>query len=335
QRSERDPLQVDSSHFHDREDDGKRQRDRKRDDGPGPDAETHEAHGHDDDDGLPERRREVANSVVDDKRLIGHEDRIDADRQIGPDLAHSLLDIPAEGQNIAALLHGDSNTYGRFSVDPKHRLRGIRISAVNLGDVAQSNQATIRDEIHRQYILLGFECPRYAQLERFVAGLQSPGWADDVLCRQGGSQSRPVESQTGELLNREFDEYLFILSTKDLDFRHVRHLHQPGANILRVVFEFAMGKSVCSDAVDDSENIAEFIVEPRADHAVRESVAHIANTGANVVPNGGNLRGAGLALQIDEDGRQSGASVAAQKIEARRLLKRALEPVSKLLQGVV
>ena len=60
---------------------------------------------------------------------------------------------------------------------------GIRIGAVNLGDVAQSDQAPIRHEIHRQDILLGFECARYAQHELFVAGLQSPGWADDVLRR--------------------------------------------------------------------------------------------------------------------------------------------------------
>ena len=43
----------------------------------------------------------------------------------------------------------------------------------------------------------------------------------------------------------------------------------------------------------------------------------------------------GLAFQIDEDRRQSGAGEAAQKIEARRFLKRALEPVGNLLQGVV
>ena len=139
-----------AGHFHDREHDGERQRDRKRDDGAGPNAETDKAHRHDDGDGLPQRRREVANGVIDDKRLIGHEDRLDAQRQIGPDLAHGLLDIPAEGQNIAAFAHRDGNADGRFSVDPEHRLRRIRIVAVNLGDVAQPDQTAVRDEIHRQ-----------------------------------------------------------------------------------------------------------------------------------------------------------------------------------------
>ncbi len=206
---------------------------------------------------------------------------------------------------------------------------------MHLGDVAQPDQAAIGDEIDRQDVPLGFECPRYPQDQPFLAGLQNAGWADDVLRRQGRRQSRPVDPQTGELLNREFDEDLFVLGAKYLDFRHVRHLHQPGANILRIVFQFAMGKSIRGDAVDDAVNIAEFIVEPRADHAGRESVAHIADAGANVVPNGGNLRGAGLAFQIDKDRRQPGAGKTAQKIEARGFLKGPLEPVGNLLQGVV
>ena len=96
--------------------------------------------------------------------------------------------------------------------------------------------------------------------------------------------------ETGELLHREFDKYLFVLSTEDLDLRDVRHLHQPRADILDVVTELAMGESVCGEAINDSENIAEFVVEPRADDAVRQSVAHIADTFANVIPDVGNLR---------------------------------------------
>jgi len=124
------------------------------------------------------------------------------------------------------------------------------------------------------------------------------------------------------------------LSAENLDFRHVRHRLQPRANILCIVFEFAVSESVRGDAVDDSENLTEAVVEPRPDHSVRKSVAHIADVGANVVPNRRNFSGARLAFQIDEDRRQSGARVAAQKIEARRLLKGALEPVGNLLQRV-
>src|SRR5277367_1760913 len=96
-----------------------------------------------------------------------------------------------------------------------------------------------------------------------------------------------------------------------------------------------MGKSVGGDAVDDAVNVAEFIVEPRTDHAVRQGVAHVANAGANVVPNRGDFRSPGLAFQIDKDGRLAGAGKTAQKIEVWRFLKGPLEPVGNLLQGVV
>ena len=156
------------------------------DNGAGSNAETDEAHRHDDGNGLPQRRGEVANGVIDDKRLIGHEDGLDAEGQIDPDLAHRLLDIPSKGQNIAAHPHRDGNADGRLSVHPKHGLRRVRIGAVNLGDVAQPDQTPIRDKIHRKDVLLGLECARYAQDEPFVPGLQNPGWAYDVLRRQRG-----------------------------------------------------------------------------------------------------------------------------------------------------
>jgi hypothetical protein len=75
--------------------------------------------------------------VIDNKRLIGNEHRLDADWQIGTDLAHRLLDVPAQGQDVATLTHGHCNADRRPAVDAKHRLRRIGIGPVNSGDVAQ------------------------------------------------------------------------------------------------------------------------------------------------------------------------------------------------------
>ena len=41
------------------------------------------------------------------------------------------------------------------------------------------------------------------------------------------------------------------------------------------------------------------------------------------------------ALQVDEDRRDAGAGEAAQEVEVRRLLQRALEPLGDLLERVV
>jgi len=262
--------------------------------------------------------------VIDDKRLIGHEGGLDAEGQIGPDFAHRLFDIPSKCQNIAALPHRDGDANRRLAVHPKHGLRRVRISSVDLGDVAQPDQTSIRDKIHRKDVLLRLERARYPQDEPFVPGLQNPGWADDVLRRQRGGQSRPVDPETCELLHREFDEYLFVLSAEDLDLRDVGHLHQPQANVLDLVAELAVGEPVRGNAVDDPEYIAEFVVEPRTYYVGRQRVAHVPDALANVIPDVGDLPGGGLLFQIDKDRRATRARKAAYKIKARRFLQCAL-----------
>jgi hypothetical protein len=146
---------------------------------------------------------------------------------------------------------------------------GSGIGAVNLRNVAQTDQASVRYEVHPQDVLLGLECARYAKRQLLVAGLQDPRRADDVLRRQGGGQRGAVDPKACELLNREFDEDLLVLSAEDLDFRDVWYLLQPVTDALGVVSKFAMGKSVGRNPVNDPENVAEFVIEPWTHHTGR------------------------------------------------------------------
>ena len=56
---------------------------------PGPNAEADEAHRQNDRDRLPQRRHELGDRALDRHRLIGDQFRLDAERQIGGDLAPS------------------------------------------------------------------------------------------------------------------------------------------------------------------------------------------------------------------------------------------------------
>ena len=171
----RNALQIDADEFHDRKHDRKRQRDRKRDDGAGPDAEADDAHRHDDGDRLPQRLHELADRTLDDGRLIGHQRRLDADRQIGGDLVHVPLNVSAERQDVSALSHGDGEADGRLSIDPKHRLRRIDEDPPDAGNVAQSEQAAVRGDIDGQNIQFGFERAGDAKRELFITRLQDAG----------------------------------------------------------------------------------------------------------------------------------------------------------------
>src|SRR5262249_53394868 len=159
----------------------------------------------------------------------------------------------AEGQNVAAIAHGNGDADRGLAIDPEHRLWRIGIGAVHLSDVAQPNEAPVRDEVDPQNVLLGFESAGDPQCESFITGLQKPGGADDVLSRQCGGKRGTVDPETRELLNREFDEDFFVLGTEDLDFRHIGDVHQARANVLDVIFQLAMSEPVGRDAINYAE----------------------------------------------------------------------------------
>ena len=96
-----------------------------------------------------------------------------------------------------------------------------------------------------------------------------------------------------------------------------------------------MGESIRGEAVDQSISVAKVVVEPGADNAGRQRVADVADVLPNLIPDVGNLGGCRRPFQVDEDGREAGLRVAAQKIEALGFLKFALEPFGDLLKRVV
>ena len=60
---------------------------------------------------------------------------------------HGVLDVAAEGEDVAALAHGDGEPNALFPVDAEHRLCGVGGAADDLRDVAQADDQAIRDEV--------------------------------------------------------------------------------------------------------------------------------------------------------------------------------------------
>ena len=145
--AERDSLKVDSERRHGDEHDGEDERDRERHDGAGPHAEGDEADAKDDGDGLPQRLHEVGHGVLHGDGLVRDERRFDADRQVRLDLGHGVLDVAPEGEDVAALPHGDREPDAVLSVDAEHGLRRVGRAARDARDVAQTDHPAVRDEI--------------------------------------------------------------------------------------------------------------------------------------------------------------------------------------------
>ena len=135
---------------------------------------------------------EVMNSPIapsDHGGLVGHQRRLDADRQVGGDVVHGPLHVAAERQDVAAVAHGDGEADRRLAVDAEHGLRRIDVAAPDLGDVAQPDQAAVDGEVDGQDVLLGVEGAGDAQREPLVAGLERAGRTDHVLRLQRGDQT--------------------------------------------------------------------------------------------------------------------------------------------------
>ena len=91
--------------------------------------------------------------------LVGHAGREgrrrDAERQLRGDVGHGLHDVLAQGEDVAAVAHGDREADGWLAVDTKHRLRRIGKGAPDLSDVAEAEHASAGGEVDVEHILLG------------------------------------------------------------------------------------------------------------------------------------------------------------------------------------
>ena len=183
-------------------------------------------HGHDDGDGLPQRFHEFADGVLDHHRLVGNQRDVDAERQVGHGGVERGLHVAAERQNVAAVAHGDGEADRRLAVDPEHRLRRIGQDAAHFGDVAQPDQAAVRQEIDVEQVVFGPERAGDADRQLFVAGLDRTGGNHGVLRLQRGDQRGAVDAEAGELPGREFDIDLLVLRAEDLDLGDVGNLQQ-------------------------------------------------------------------------------------------------------------
>ena len=117
-------MQVEPARVHDDEYDCQHQWHRERDHDTGAPAEREEAHQQDDAERLDECSEEFRHRSVDDVWLIRDLRDFDPDRKLGGDRLHRLLEVLAERQNVAAILHRDAKAERRTAALAHQKVGG-------------------------------------------------------------------------------------------------------------------------------------------------------------------------------------------------------------------
>ena len=268
--------------------------------------------------------------MLDDDRLIGDQMNADADRQVGNDLRHLLLQRLAEVKQVCAGLHADGKPDCRLAVVPEQGLGRIGITARDGRDVSQRKEAVVDTEIDRVQACLRREPAVHPHADPLGPLLEHPGRRDRVLSLQGGHDRVDVEAKGRDLPGGEFEVDHLVLRSQNVDLTHIRHGQDLGADTLDLVAQLTLGQAVAGEGIDVTEHVAEAIVEARPDHPLREFALDIRDHVADADPGRLDVSRLCRVSQIDEYGGLARDRHALGVVEQFQLLELLFDPVGDL-----
>ncbi len=255
-------------------------------------AEAQEAHGEHDHDGLDEHLHELVHGRRHRAGLVLHVHEAHACRQGLLDAARGGVQRFAEADDVAALGHRHAQR-DDFPALVVHLDGGrIDVAAADLGDVAQPQLcARGAPDRHRAQFLDGAELSGHADLYLVLRGLDGACALDGVLLAKLVQDLVHVQAELGEPLLRDFDVDLLVLDAELLDLGDILDAQQLLADVVGEGLEFGRAEPFRLDRVDHAIDIAEFIVEERPLHPLRQGGAHVADLLAHGVPDAGHFAG--------------------------------------------
>ena len=121
--------------------------------------------------------------LVDDVRLVGDLGDLDADRQLGGDRLHRLLEVFAQRQNVGAVLHRDAEAERRPAALAHDEARRVLVAALDGRDVAEPEHPAVRLHRHGGDRLGAGESAGDAQVDAVGGGVDRAAGDDGVLPR--------------------------------------------------------------------------------------------------------------------------------------------------------
>jgi hypothetical protein len=323
-------VQVHAGLVHEEERDAQRQRDGQRDDEAGAQAERQEAHQQHDAHRLGERAREFSHRALHRRRLVVDARQLEPHRHLGLEAADRHVERAPERDHVAARHHRHRDAEAFLAHVAHARLRRIDEAAIDRSHVGQAEEAAVGADRDRLHALDRVERPGGAHLDAVGGGLEAARGGDRVLLLQrredfGGGHAEGRELGVGEL---HVD--LLVLLADQVDLGHVLHPQQLVADTIGGLLQLRIAEAVAGERVDVAEGVAELVVEERPGDARWQRAAHVAHLLAHLVPGVADFLGARRVLDEHEHHRFARLRIAAQEVEARRLLQLALDAVGQL-----
>ena len=330
ERAERDPVQVDVDQVHDREDDRQHQRHGKRHDDAGAPSEREERHRKHDRQRLDEGLDEFLDGIADDLRLVGDALNADAHRQFRLEICHRLVDILAEGEDVAALEHDNADADGRFTVLVDQEIAGVLEPARDLRDVAKPERAAARLDRDRLDRVDAVERTGDAQRNALRAGLESAGGRDRILPGDSVENCAGGNAERRELGVAELDVDALFLRAVNVHLRDIRHPEQRALEIFRHAFQLGVIRAIAGDHGQDRIDVAEFIVDAGADDPRGQVGLEIAELLPELIEQLRHLFCGRVILEFHLHCREAGLRVGDDAVEIGEFLQLLLDAVRHL-----
>ena len=269
--------------------------------------------------------------VLNDGRLVRHLAQFRAEREILPNLRGERIEVFAEGEDVAAILHGDGDADGRCAVIHHFGIGRVDRAARDVRDVAKAEDSALCGDGEGTDVVEVVKDTRDAQVERPVRRLDRSAGKDGVLRAQGVRDRRRGDAEGGEAVAADLDVDAFALDADQLDFLHAWHGEDAAAHVLRDGTQLLIGVILACNGIDRAEYVVKAIVVEWTENAVRQVSLDVLAEVADVAPCRADEVRIYVVAQSDVDDGLTCARLACDLLESRRVLKTPLKFIRDLI----
>ena len=160
---------------------------------------------------------------------------------------------------------------------------GSIVAAADLGDVAELERRAGGADREAPQVVERGELAGDADLDRIGRRRDRPSGLDRVLLAELAQDLVHVEAERRQPRRGDLDEHFLVLGAEDRDLVDVLDFQQALPHLVGVV-ELGVAVAVGRERVDRAVDVAELVVEERADDARRQRAAQVAQLLAHRVP---------------------------------------------------